>query len=163
MGSAGPLTEAQAAVHELDLEGLAIAAFLELLDRERSALAGGRMDEVSDLAAEKEGAVAALSRYGEQRGDRLRRAGYRLDADGMRAWLAALAWFPEVASAWGRVSELARDARDRNRTNGMLVALQMQRTQRQLAFLNRAASNEPTYSADGVARSPVRQRSLGEA
>lgn len=148
---------------ELELERLAIAGFIEVLRKEQDALSLNGVDALEALAAEKLARLELLTRYAEQRNTRLRAAGHSPDVAGMRAWLAARAAHPGIAKAWARVGELAREARDQNEINGWLVALQMQRTQRQLAFLNRAASNEPTYAADGVARSAVRQRSLGEA
>ena len=42
-------------------------------------------------------------------------------------------------------------------------SINLQRTRRQLAFLNCAASNEPVYTASGLASSGILRRSLGEA
>jgi flagellar biosynthesis/type III secretory pathway chaperone len=148
---------------ELELEKLAIAGLLELLNKEQSALAGNEVDALEALATEKLGRLAQLTRYSEQRNARLRAAGHSPDLAGMQAWLAARSDYPAIANAWARVGGLAREARDQNEINGFMVAMQLQRTQRQLAFLNRVASNEPIYASDGVARSAVRQRSLGEA
>lgn len=148
---------------ELEQERLAIAAFLELLQKEQSALAGSEVEALEALATEKIARLTELTRYAEQRNTRLKAAGHSPDQAGMQAWLASRAGHPAIANAWAQVGELAREARDQNEINGFMVAMQLQRTQRQLAFLNRVASNEPTYAADGVARSAVRQRSLGEA
>ena len=148
---------------ELELEKLAIAGLLELLNKEQSALAGNEVDALEALATEKLGRLAQLTRYSEQRNARLRAAGHSPDLAGMQAWLSARSDYPAIANAWARVGGLAREARDQNEINGFMVAMQLQRTQRQLAFLNRVASNEPIYASDGVARSAVRQRSLGEA
>ncbi|NBS58604.1 MAG: flagellar protein FlgN [Betaproteobacteria bacterium] len=104
-----------------------------------------------------------MTRFAQQRNTRLRSAGYTADVAGMQAWLAQRAAYPAIANAWAMVGELAREARDQNEINGLMVAMKLQRTQRQLAFLNRAASNEPMYASDGVTCSAVRQRSLGEA
>lgn len=155
--------EAQMEEHALELERLAIAGFIEILGREQRALTAHDLDAVDALAPEKARQLDQLTKFSEQRGGRLRAAGCSPDAQGMRAWLEAHAGCPGVRSAWERLAETAERARDQNEVNGWVVALQMQRTQRQLAFLNRMASNEPTYSADGVARSALRQRSLGEA
>jgi flagellar biosynthesis/type III secretory pathway chaperone len=148
---------------ELELERLAIAGFIDVLRKEQDALALNEADALEALAAEKLTRLELLTRHSEQRNTRLRAAGHTPDAAGMGAWLAARAAFPGIAKAWARVGELAREARDQNEINGWLVALQVQRTQRQLAFLHKAASNEPTYAADGVARPAFRPRSLGEA
>lgn len=158
-------TRANAAIEEreFELERLAIAGFIDVLAKEQHALANHQVDALGALAAEKLWRLDQLGRHAERRSAWLRSAGHSLDAEGMRGWLASRAAFPEVASAWARVAELARKAREQNELNGWLLTLHMQRTRRQLQFLNRMASNEPVYEADGVARSAVRQRSLGEA
>jgi flagellar biosynthesis/type III secretory pathway chaperone len=162
MGS-DPRLEALMAARELELEAVEIASFIALLGREQAALTAQRVEEVEEIAAAKSRRVAMLSRFGDNRSAVLKAGGHSEDAAGMREWVARQAAFPEVASAWAKVSELARQARDQNEVNGWLAALQMQRAQRQLAFLNSAASNEPMYSADGATRATFRQRSLGEA
>ena len=148
---------------ELELERLAIAGFLELLRKEAHALAENGVDTLEALATDKLARLEQLTRFAQQRNTRLRSAGYTADVAGMQAWLAQRAAYPAIANAWAMVGELAREARDQNEINGLMVAMKLQRTQRQLAFLNRAASNEPMYASDGVTCSAVRQRSLGEA
>ena len=148
---------------ELELERLTIESFLELLVKEQHALADNNVDMLESLAADKLARLDHLTRYADQRNNRLRRAGRTADLAGMRTWLAERSDYPAIANAWARVGKVAREARDQNEINGFMVALQLQRTRRQLAFLNRVASNEPMYAADGVIRPAVRQRSLGEA
>jgi len=155
--------EALIAERELQLEAIAIAEFIDTLAREQRALAEHRVELVSDLAGEKSGKLAVLSRFAAQRANQLKAGGYKQDAAGMRAWLAAHAAFPRVAAEWERVTGLARKAKEQNEINGWLISINLQRAQRQLAFLNSAASNEPVYAADGLARSAVLRRSLGEA
>lgn len=161
----GTVARADVAIEEreLELERLAIAGFVELLVKEQDALSLNEADALEAIAAEKLRRLELLARHAEQRNQRLRAAGYSPDLPGMQAWLAERAAYPAVAAAWSRVAAIAREARDQNEVNGWLVAMQMQRTQRQLAFLHRAASNEPMYAADGVERAAFRQRSLGEA
>lgn len=161
----GIVVQAAAAAEEreLELERLAIAGFVEVLRREQLALAENEVDALEALAVDKLRWIDSLTRFADQRNARLRAAGHSADFAGMNAWLQQHAAYPAVGSAWARVAALAREARDQNEVNGLLLAMQMQRTQRQLAFLSKAASNEPVYSADGVSRSSLSKRSLGEA
>ena len=154
---------AEIAERELRHEAQAVTDFIETLGHEQRALAEHRVDALNELAAEKAARLTALSGFAARRSSQLKAAGYKQDAEGMRAWLATLADFPRVAFEWGRVNELMRQARGENEINGWLIAITLQRTQRQLAFLNSAASNEPVYCADGLARPSVLRRSLGEA
>lgn len=147
----------------LQQEGRAIGEFIQLLAREQRALAEHRLDSINDFASEKAARLAVLAGFAGKRAEQMRTAGHGADADGLRAWLAAFAAVPGVAREWARVTDLARRARELNEDNGRLIASGLQRTQRLLAFLNKAASNEPVYAADGLARSSVLRRSLGEA
>jgi len=158
-----PAAQAAHEERELELERNAIAGFIGVLVKERQVLSGTGMDALDALANDKLRRLDQLARHAERRDAWLRGAGHTLDARGMHAWLVSRASFPGIASSWARVVELAREAREQNELNGWLVTLQMQRTRRQLEFLNRMASNEPIYEADGVPRSAARQRLLGEA
>ncbi len=158
-----PVLEAEIARRELQLEAAALSCFIDLLDEEQCALKENRIDAVSGLTAEKARQLGALARHAAQREARLKSEGCTTDAAGMRAWLDARAGIPGLASAWTLVAQLAGEAREKNEVNGWLVSIQMQHTGRQLAFLAKMASNEPTYSADGVEHATMRQRSLGEA
>lgn len=155
--------DAAAEEREFELERLALAGFVDLLAKEQHALAGNDADALEPLSAEKLRRLDQLGRHAERRNERLRHAGHSPDAQGMRDWLAARTSSPGIAAAWERVIDLARKAREQNELNGRLLTLHMQRTSRQLEFLNRMSSNEPVYEADGVARSAVHRRSLGEA
>lgn len=148
---------------ELEHEGQAIAEFIRILTQEQIALKSFDIDAVNDLSIEKARQLGVLGRHAEIRNQRLRSAGCSQDAEGMRAWLAERISCPGIIAAWTRVAELAREAQGQNEINGWLVSIQMQRNGRQLEFLNKMASNEPIYSAEGLAHASVRQRSLGEA
>lgn len=163
MLTAIPVADAEAVQRELALEASALARFVELLGREQGALRDQGIEEMNGLVADKSRGLEELSLHTAQRERRLKTAGFATDAAGMRAWLARYASTPAIAGGWSRVTALAEQARQENEINGRLVSIQMQRTGRQLDFLNRMALNEPTYCADGVARADVRMRSLGEA
>ena len=163
MGVVTMNTETLLHQRELELEAEAIAEFIAVLEQEQSALKEYRIDAVNDLATGKASRLAALTRHAERRNQRLKSAGCSQDSAGMSTWLSSCASLPGVAAAWTRITGLARVAQEKNETNGWLVSIQMQRNARQLAFLHKLASNEPTYSADGVEHASARQRSLGEA
>lgn len=160
-----PAAAGESAILEraLQLEAEAIAGFIETLLREQGALAEQSLESLVDLAAEKAARLATLGRFAMQRTASLRAAGCGEDAQGLRAWLAVHAGLPGVALEWARLGELAREARAQNEINGRLIASGLQRAERLLAFLHKAASNEPVYAANGLARSSLPQRSLGEA
>lgn len=148
---------------ELALEANEAECLERLLANEQSLLVGHRHDMLLGIAAQKAHHVASLERLAARRGEHLSRAGLSGDADGMLDWLAAHPERESAAESWSRIQRHAHSAREANEINGALVAAELQRFQRRLAFLSAAASNDPTYAPDGYTRAIPPQRTLGEA
>ncbi|HUN69897.1 MAG TPA: flagellar protein FlgN [Burkholderiales bacterium] len=158
-----PTAEDRLFEREIELEERELARLVELLADEQRVLARHEDELLLGIAAEKAKHLASLERLSARRNQFLKRNGLRADHDGMLAWTAAHPERPSAARGWARIEELARAARDCNDINGSLIAAELQRFQRQLAFLNAAASNDATYSPGGYTCAAAPQRTLGEA
>jgi len=158
-----PAAEDRVFEREIELEERELARLVELLADEQRVLARRDDELLLGIAAEKSKQLASLERLSARRNQFLKRHGLRADHEGMLAWTAAHPERADAARAWSRVEDLARAARETNDVNGGLIADELQRFQRRLAFLNAAASNDATYTPGGYTRPIPPQRTLGEA
>jgi flagellar biosynthesis/type III secretory pathway chaperone len=159
----GPAAEEQLFEREIELEERELSRLVELLADEQRVLTRHDDQLLLNIAAEKAKHLASLERLSARRNQFLKRHGLRPDHDGMLAWTAAHPARASAARCWASIEDLARAARDSNQVNGGLIAGELQRFQRRLAFLNAAASNDATYTPGGYARPLPPQRTLGEA
>jgi flagella synthesis protein FlgN len=142
-------------------EAAQLRDFLVLLEKEQQALAGGDLEKLLPLAAEKNRSFAALSQLGEARGRALMAAGLAASRQGMESWLAQ---HPDAGKArrdWQAFLDLADRARNLNQINGGLIAARLAHNQQALATLMAAANQAALYGPDGQARPLGSGRSLG--
>jgi len=126
--------------------------FLVLLENEQQALAGGDVERLLPLAAEKNELLRRLAQLGEARGKALLAGGLTTDRQGMEGWLER---HPEPAGArrvWQELLTLAEKAGALNRTNGSLIATRLANNQQALSTLMAAANQAALYGPDGQAR-----------
>ncbi|HRE16839.1 MAG TPA: flagellar protein FlgN [Rhodocyclaceae bacterium] len=131
--------------HELEL----LESFAALLAEERVALENGNADALPALAQKKNPIVAALSAAGVQRNQFLRQQGHPEDIAGIDAWLAAHADAKPLQTVWQRFLQTARQARELNSLNALLLSQQLQATNEALAFFGQEAQRQALYGADG--------------
>ncbi len=134
--------------------------FIGVLEREEALLIAGDTDTLLALTREKNEVYQLLQRQHDNRALLLGRAGRPNKDASIRELCAAL---PATLAGWGKVLELAADARARNELNGKLISERMQHNQAALTVLLTAAEKPQLYDAEGVARPTSRGRHLGSA
>lgn len=128
-----------------------IKQFVEILEKEKSALTDGRIDELPAIAADKERLAANLNELSRLRNSHLATLGLAPDRQGMDAWFAQNPEQKDAASAWNRTLSLATQAKELNRLNGQLIQLRMQYNSQALEILLRKESALDLYGPDGRA------------
>ncbi|TDX30960.1 flagella synthesis protein FlgN [Modicisalibacter xianhensis] len=126
-----------------------LETLIALLETERESLAHGQVDgqRLSQLAKDKQQAIAQLEQLESQRLSAQRKLGYgegRLGAE--RAAQDA-----GCTQDWQAFRERAQHAKQLNQLNGVLVGSRLTQNQRILDFLNEAAGKS-LYGPDGQSR-----------
>ena len=125
-------------------------ALVALMKQEQQSLVTLDADELSSLTTQKHALLASLSNLSQQRHAALRAAGCDGSEAGMEPWLAA-SNDSDGREQWARMLNAAREAKDLNRVNGMLISKQLAHNQGVLNAL-RTPTNAPTgaiYGASG--------------
>lgn len=135
--------------------------FNEVLRAEQQALIEGQVDALSDFAQQKAGLVQQSTQLAQARQRSLAGAGLPAGRPGVEAWVAA---HPAARTIWADLVRHASDARQINRTNGVLIGLRLEHvTQALAALLNSVPDAMLTYSADGHSRYALGGRPLASA
>lgn len=130
----------------LTAETTAIQAFSALLIEEQQALASGALDTLPELTDRKTRAVAALSVLGRERDAQLQVLGYTPDEAGANA---AAGKDQQLGAAWRALLDAAKEAKQANDTNGMLIRTRLSFTQQALNVLYGPSQSAPLYGPDG--------------
>ena len=121
-----------------------IGSIVELMKTEQQLLVSADADGLSTLTPNKLQLVQKVADLSRLRHRALGAAGFVAAESGMEPWLAADG-NEDVRQEWQRLLELARQAKELNRVNGMLVNKQLAHTQ---GVLN--AMRGPASGAAGV-------------
>ncbi len=127
-----------------------LTALLALMKQEQHSLVSLDADVLADLTAQKNAMLASLAALSQQRHAALAAAGCEGSEAGMEPWLA-VAGDDEVRQQWERMLGAAREAKELNRVNGMLINKQLAHNQGVLNAL-RTPTNAPSgtiYGASG--------------
>lgn len=125
-------------------------ALVALMKQEQQSLVALDADELSSLTTQKNALLASLSSLSQKRHAALRAAGCEGSEAGMEPWLAA-SDEGGAREQWERMLDVAREAKELNRVNGMLISKQLAHNQGVLNAL-RTPTNAPTgaiYGASG--------------
>lgn len=125
-------------------------ALVALMKQEQQSLVTLDTDELSSLTTQKNALLAKLSGLSQQRYAALKATGCEGSEAGMAPWLAASNDGAGRAQ-WERMLHVAREAKELNRVNGMLISKQLAHNQGVLNAL-RTPTNAPTgaiYGASG--------------
>jgi len=125
-------------------------ALVALMKQEQQSLVALDADELSSLTTQKNALLASLSNLSQQRHAALQAAGCEGSEAGMEPWLAT-SDDGQVREQWQRMLHVAREAKELNRVNGMLISKQLAHNQGVLNAL-RTPTNAPTgaiYGASG--------------
>jgi flagella synthesis protein FlgN len=120
-------------------------SFVELLNREQTALVGGKPEQLPPLAEAKTGLIDKLNRLETTRSELV---GGR-DKSDMERWLGDHTSQQNVYTLWEQIKNLSREARRLNTLNAQLLALHLRRTSEALDILTRHHRNNLTYGSDG--------------
>ena len=133
----------------LDDQQKRLTAVIELLQEERSLLAGAELDGkvLGEIAQRKQELLARLEASETLRQGVQRRLGYTDGTEGARQAAADAGCEP----AWTQTLELTREAQRLNALNGKLVELRMEQNSRLLDFIHQAAEKTVYRSSGRVA------------
>lgn len=125
-------------------------ALVALMKQEQQSLVALDADELSTLTTQKNSLLQNLAALSRQRHTALMAAGCEGSEAGMEPWLKT-GGNADIRGQWERMLDVARQAKELNRVNGMLITKQMAHNQGVLNAL-RTPTNAPTgaiYGASG--------------
>jgi flagella synthesis protein FlgN len=131
---------------------------LELLQREQEHLIHADLEALTAVTAEKEKAVARMTELALQRHRTLLAAGFEASENGMQHWIGKAD--AAAAKSWNELLEIARQAKEANRVNGMLISQHMARNQNALNVLQGNPQGGNMYGPDGQTTSQPTSRTL---
>lgn len=134
-----------------------------LLQQEQACLVEANVNGVTDLLNEKSMLVAQATDLAVARHHALAAAGHDASEAGMQAWIATQENRNESVQIWNDLVDLAREAKEINRTNGLLINQQLSRNEAALNILRGSEPGSNVYGPNGqtAARSPSRSRVIG--
>lgn len=160
MGNDTALSPTADFTSRLHAERDALKEFVALLETEQQVLLEGNIEQLSALTNNKTQAAHELSKLGSARISDLLARGAKSGNSGITAWLQA--HIPDCLPVWLSIQQLAEQAQQLNRTNGVLIQTKQRHNQQALAVLQNAAqSASGLYGPDGQTRLPTSGRTLG--
>jgi len=118
---------------------------LELLKQEQAQLVAADIDALNALTEEKTRLVTRMSELATDRHHALAATGFAASEAGMQAWLEP----EEARQAWQNLLELARAAKEVNRSNGLLIGKHLTRNQSALNVLKGGPQGQTLYGPNG--------------
>lgn len=160
MGNSNPATATADFISRLHIERDALRSFVALLKTEQEALISGNADQLLALADGKIQAVHALNKLANERRDGLLARVGKIESVDMSAWLQANA--ANSLPVWNAIIQLAEQAQQLNRTNGILIQTKLRQNQQALMALQNAThSTSGLYGPDGHPSLTASGRTLG--
>lgn len=129
-----------------------LGSLIELMKQEQQLLVTADADGLAETTPHKNALLQALADLSAQRHMALAAAGCEASEAGMEPWLA-VGGTPEARAQWDALLALAREAKELNRVNGMLINKQLAHNQGVLNALRMPAGAEAggVYGARGQA------------
>jgi len=129
-----------------------VSSLIELMKQEQQLLVAADADGLAELTPRKNALLQALAELSAQRHAALLAAGCEGSEAGMEPWLA-VGGNLEARSQWEQLLALAREAKELNRVNGMLINKQLAHNQGVLNALRMPAGADAggVYGASGQA------------
>ena len=148
----------------LSLEQQHLTSLLELMKQEQALLVAADADGLAELTPRKNALLQALADLSAERHAALLAAGCEGSEAGMQPWLA-VGGTADVQTQWEQLLDLARQAKELNRVNGMLINKQLAHNQGVLNALRMPAGAEAggVYGSSGqtVAGGPSKRFVVG--
>lgn len=123
-----------------------MASLADLLKKEQAALIESDVSQLNDYTQSKGQLVGKMSELEKMRNGYLNVLGYNADIEGMQAYLQQAGNAQEAARAWDALLQLSLQAKEDNRTNGLLINRRLSQNQ---ATLNVLQQNNPAGSMYG--------------
>jgi flagellar biosynthesis protein FlgN len=133
---------------------------LQLLKQEQEHLINADLEALTTLTEEKAKVVARMTELAQQRHRALGANGFEAGETGMQAWLNSRAAAPAVEKTWQDLLTLAKQAKELNRTNGLLIGQHMARNQNALNVLQGDPHGGTMYGPNGQSTSQSSSRRL---
>lgn len=133
---------------KLSLEHAAMSRLVEKLTQEQALLAEATAEGLTDIISEKAAIVAEMSTLAGNRHALLGTLGYSEDEAGMQKWMNEQASEAD-RDLWAGLFELAQDAKELNRVNGLLIGKKLSINQSALTILQGKTGTGNFYGPDG--------------
>ena len=131
-------------------ENSALAEFAVLLDKEHVALRGRDIDALETLAAARQASVVKLLKIEEERRSLCSMLGYDTDLAGLSRLLAWCDPAHTLGKQYAECATRARDCRDLNTRNGVLVGAQIKRVEGLLGAMTGTSAEPRAYGPRGL-------------
>lgn len=131
---------------------------LQLLKQEQEHLINADLEGLTSTTEEKAKQVARMTELALLRHRTLAAAGFEASEAGMQNWIGNAG--AAAGKHWNELLDIARQAKELNRTNGLLIGQHMARNQNALNVLQGAPQGGSLYGPDGQATSPSTSRKL---
>lgn len=135
-------------IDTLPAEQQFVSALVALMEQEQQLLVNLDVDGLAELTPKKNALLADLTAQSIQRYQTLAKLGFDGDEAGMANWVEAN---PEARAAWNALLELATQAKELNRVNGILINKQLANNQTILQALRTPTNSDggAMYGASG--------------
>jgi flagellar biosynthesis/type III secretory pathway chaperone len=130
-------------------ENTALAAFAALLEKEHVALRGRDIDALETLADARQASVIELLKIEEERRGLCSMLGYDTDLAGLSKLLAWCDPAHTLGKQYAECATRARDCRDLNTRNGVLVGAQIKRVEGLLGAMTGTQAEPRAYGPRG--------------
>lgn len=129
-----------------------VSDLIALMKQEQQLLVAADADGLATLTPQKDALLQGLAELAAQRHAALLAAGCEASEAGMEPWLA-VGGSADARAQWEQLLQLAREAKELNRVNGMLINKQLAYNQGVLNALRMPASADAggVYGASGQA------------
>jgi flagellar biosynthesis/type III secretory pathway chaperone len=130
-------------------ENTALVEFAVLLDKEHVALRGRNIDALETLAEVRQASVVKLLKIEEERRGLCSMLGYDSDLAGLARLLAWCDPGKTLGKRYAECASRARDCRELNTRNGVLVGAQIKRVEGLLGAITGASAEPRAYGPRG--------------
>jgi flagellar biosynthesis/type III secretory pathway chaperone len=130
-------------------ENAALGEFASLLDKEHGALRGRDIDALETLADARQASVVKLLKIEEERRSLCSMLGYDTDLTGLARLIAWCDPARTLAKRHEEWATRARDCRDLNTRNGILVGAQIKRVEGLLGAMTGSSAEPRSYGPRG--------------
>ncbi|MBV8624646.1 MAG: flagellar protein FlgN [Herbaspirillum sp.] len=145
---------------QLHQEKGALQRLIEKLRQEQALLSEASAEGMTEIITEKASIVAEMTTLAGNRHRQLAELGYADDETGMQKWMNEQGSDADK-DVWADLFELAQDAKELNRVNGLLIGKKLSINQNALTVLQGKTGTGSFYGPDGQSSIKSSGRRLG--